>query len=280
MKIENKMNKELLREIQLVQLEIACEIKRVCEENKINFFLSDGTLIGAVRHHGFIPWDDDLDIGMLREDYNRFAEIAPAALNEAYVWQSWTNDEHYALPFGKVRKRNTLYLEEKTQHLQHNGFYVDIFPFDFAPDSEEERLQLLKKRMALSRCILIKENYKPWMENGRINWKKRIGYLWYQLVAIHYSKQTLIQEYEKGVAAAVPSKWVYEQFGDSHIHYYHVEWLNKTVEGDFENKDFPIPVGTDNFLREEYGDYMQLPPEEERENRHGIIKVEFNYPEN
>ena len=274
------MDKEFLRKVQMVQLEIACEIQRVCEENRVHFFLDAGTLIGAVRHQGFIPWDDDLDIGMLRKDYDRFAKIAPTALNKAYVWQSWTNDEHYALPFGKVRKRNTLYLEEKTQHLQHNGFYVDVFPFDYAPDSEEERSKLLKKRMNLSRCILIKENYKPWMKNGKVNLKKRIGYLWYQIVASRYSKNTLVQEYEKTVTMTAPSKWVYEQFGDNHIHYYRVEWLNKTIEKVFEDKKFPIPIGADDFLREEYGNYMQLPPEEERENRHGIIRVEFNYPEN
>mgnify|MGYP002677881867 FL=1 len=280
MRIENKMNKDLLRKVQLVQLEIACEIKRVCEENQISFFLDAGTLIGAVRHQGFIPWDDDLDIGMLRKDYNRFVEIAPKALNEEYVWQSWTNDEHYALPFGKVRKRNTLYLEEKTQHLQHNGFYVDVFPFDYAPVDEGERKKLLKKRMDLSRCILIKENYKPWVENGKINWKKKAGYLWYQVIASRYSKSALVQEYENAVAEVAPSEWVYEQFGDSHIHYYRLEWLKETAKKIFENSEFPIPIGTDKFLREEYGDYMQLPPEEERENRHGIVRVEFHYQEN
>lgn len=164
--------------------------------------------------------------------------------------------------------------------MRHNGFYVDVFPVDYAPVDEGERKKLLKKRMDLSRCILIKENYKPWVENGKVNWKKKAGYLWYQIIASRYSKSSLVQEYENAVAEVAPSEWVYEQFGDSHIHYYRLEWLKETAKKIFENSEFPIPIGTDKFLREEYGDYMQLPPEEERENRHGIVRVEFHYQEN
>lgn len=122
------MERELLRKVQLTQLEIAKEIRRVCEENDIPYFLTCGTLLGAVRHQGFIPWDDDMDVGMLRENYEKFCRIAPEKLKPEYCWQSWYTDPNYALPFGKVRKRGTLYLEAKSHRLEENGFYVDIFP--------------------------------------------------------------------------------------------------------------------------------------------------------
>ena len=182
------METQILRRVQLEQLEILKEIDRVCRENEIKYFLDSGTLIGAVRHEGFIPWDDDIDIGMLREDYEKFSKLAPKHLNKSYLWQSWKNDSSYALPFGKVRKRNTVYIEEKSGITKNCGFYVDVFPFDYAPRTKKERTKLVNKRVFWARCLLMKHGYKPWMVNGNINMKKRIGYLVYQFVSLFFSQ--------------------------------------------------------------------------------------------
>lgn len=104
------MERDVLRRVQLIELEIAKEVKRVCDENGIRYFLYRGTFLGAVRHKGFIPWDDDMDIGMLRSDYEKFCRIAPQKLDKAYCFQNWHTDQNYALPFGKVRKRNTVFV--------------------------------------------------------------------------------------------------------------------------------------------------------------------------
>ena len=112
------MERDVLRKVQLVQLEMMKEIDRVCRENHIRYFLYRGTFLGAVRHQGFIPWDDDMDIAMLREDYEAFCRIAPEKLNPKYCLQNWHTDPNYALPFGKIRKRNTLYTEAKSAVLQ------------------------------------------------------------------------------------------------------------------------------------------------------------------
>ena len=109
------MEQEILRKVQMTQLEIAKEIRRVCEENNIRYFLADGTFLGAVRHQGFIPWDDDMDLAMPRADYERFCRIAPEKLDPKYCLQTWYSDPNYALPFGKVVKRNTVYLEGRAQ---------------------------------------------------------------------------------------------------------------------------------------------------------------------
>lgn len=96
------MDKEVLRKAQMVQLEIAKEIKRICEENGIRYWLDGGTLIGAIRHNGFIPWDDDLDLGMLREDYEKFLVIAPLKLQKEYELLTWENNQKYPHAFAKV----------------------------------------------------------------------------------------------------------------------------------------------------------------------------------
>lgn len=151
------MKRELLRKVQIEQLELAKEIKRVCEILNIPYFLDAGTLLGAIRHEGFIPWDDDLDMGMLRSAYDKFLKEAPAVLGEEYFLQTWHSDLNYGLPFAKLRKNNTVYKEEAAQNSgAHCGFYVDIFPYDVYP--EDERKQQWQKRDMIYTDVLLWQN--------------------------------------------------------------------------------------------------------------------------
>lgn len=262
--------------MQLTQLEIAREIKRVCEENGIRFFLSDGTFLGAVRHGGFIPWDDDMDLGMLREDYEEFCRIAPSKLKPEFCLQTWYTEPNYGLPFGKVMLRNTVFLEgKKTRRLQENGFYVDIFPFDDVPDSPEQRAELAGRLLKLYRIKLMKSGYQPWMENDRILWKKRIGYLYYQIQALFAGQEELARAYDAQACAPEKGKTVCEQCAMAAPVYFDRAWCEDLAEYSFEGIPFPGPRAYDSFLTALYGDYMQLPPEEERENRHQIVQIDF-----
>lgn len=105
----------------------------MCEENDIPYFLTCGTLLGAVRHQGFIPWDDDMDVGMLRENYEKFCRIAPEKLKPEYCWQTWYTDPNYALPFGKVRQARHAVLGSQISPAGGNGFYVVFFPTTSCP---------------------------------------------------------------------------------------------------------------------------------------------------
>lgn len=269
------MDRTLLRKVQLTQLEIAKEIRRVCDENGIRYFLCCGTFLGAVRHQGFIPWDDDLDMGMLRKDYETFCAIAPEKLGERFCIQSWYTDPNYALPFAKVRLRNTLYLEAKGTLLQENGFYVDVFPFDFAPEEADAQQAHAAKLSSLFRRKLMKSHCKPWVDNDRILWKKRIGYLYYQLRAAFTSGEKLAMAYDQTATDLSESPVLCRQRGLSRLDCYNREWYEEFVLYPFEGELFWGPKDYDAVLSSQFGDYMTLPPEDKRENRHQIIKVDF-----
>lgn len=269
------MERELLRKVQLTQLEIAREIKRVCEENEIGYFLCCGTLLGAVRHQGFIPWDDDLDMGMLRADYEKFCRIAPEKLKPQFCLQSWYTEPGYALPFAKVRLRGTEYLEAKGTKLKENGFFVDIFPFDNAPEGDAAQAAHAKKLGSLFRMKLMKCGWKPWMENDKINWKKRLGYGLYQLKALPRSSEAISAQYDSLAASLSEGPILCRQRGLYRLECYDRTWYKGFTTIPFEGELFRVPESYDAVLRAQFGDYMVLPPEGERENRHQIVKVSF-----
>lgn len=270
------MEQEILKKVRQVQLEIAMEIRRVCEENDISCFLAHGTFLGAVRHGGFIPWDDDMDMGMMRSDYEKFCRIAPEKLKPEYCLQTWYTEPNYGLPFGKVMKRGTVYLEnKKTSRLRDNGIYVDIFPYDYAPEDPDEMRKLTANLLSIYRIKLMKSGYKPWLENDRIIWKKRIGYLYYQLRSLFVSQQTLARDYDTLAVAIHDSSVIWEKNGRTVPNCYERDWVEELADYSFEGEIFKGPKDYHNYLTSLYGDYMELPPEGERENRHQIIEVDF-----
>ena len=275
------MDRKALREIQLIQLEMAKEVKRICENNHIKYFLDAGTLIGAVRHEGFIPWDDDLDIGMLREEYEKFIVIAPSELREIYVLQTWS-DVGYALPFAKIRKKNTIYKEINSKDTVGDcGIFIDIFPFDMYPKQKRERLIQGMYMEFWKKVLLMKDGYTPWL--GTDNFVKRdikkLIYKFIHLITISIPKKEIIKQYKEVAMRYNEYKGLdtYNQASDGRYGNWLVskEWLSDTCELSFEGELFLCPCEYHQYLTKIYGDYMRLPPENEREDRHGIIEVRY-----
>ena len=122
----------MLNKLHSIQVEILDEIIRICDSNNLDYYLIGGTLLGAIRHKGFIPWDDDLDIAMPRDAYDKFISLCYSELSDDYILDSFKNNSGYWLPFIKIRKKNTIY-EEKAISAKRNipkGVWVDIFPLD------------------------------------------------------------------------------------------------------------------------------------------------------
>lgn len=266
------MERELLRKVQLEQLNIAKEIDRICKKNNIKYFLDSGSMLGAVRHKGFIPWDDDLDIGMLREDYEKFNAIAPNELGDDYCWQTWNNDNQYAVPFGKVRKKGTIYLEKRSPVLKENGIFVDILPYDFAPEDPIAWKKLWRKHNEIYQSLLVKSHYKPWIINGKTKLKTRIHFLYYKVLSFFKTRRQFIDDYERITESVNLSKCVYQQTGTKR---YDIRWFDSVIYVDFEDTQLPILSCYHDWLSEAYGDYMTPPPESEREDKHEIYIIEF-----
>ena len=163
------MNNKELRKVQLVQLDIAKEVDRICKKHNIKYFLVGGTLIGAVRHKGFIPWDDDLDIGMLRSDYDKFFEIAQKELYKKYEIVDWKIDPYYPHPMAKVVKKGTIYRESKRRDNGNHGIWIDIFPYDKVSTNEFERNFTYFELKIIRSLIRAKCNYQTWISQSGIN---------------------------------------------------------------------------------------------------------------
>lgn len=274
------MDNETLRKVQLAQLEIGKEIKRVCDENGIKYFLDSGTLLGAIRHKGFIPWDDDMDMGMLREDYERFIEIAPKELKPEYFLQTWKTDKSYPYAFAKIRKKGTVFIEAVSQKtIAHNEIFVDVFPYDIYPDDETVRTKLTKKIMLLKYSLWMKDGMTPWLRHKSVldRLLVKAKYVPHYFYALTHSRDAMIAEYEKLMPMhnAETSKYYVEQSGGTPFGKWIIptECFKDFIEVKFEDTMFLVPEKYDLYLKTVYGDYMQLPPVEKRGNWHQIVEV-------
>lgn len=257
---------EMVKEIQQYSLDILIDVKRVCEENDIKFYLSEGTLLGAVRHNGFIPWDDDVDIMMFREDYEKFVKIAPKALNSKYILQHHTTTKNYWSYQAKVRfKGKCKFMQSKAGHLTENiGPYIDVFPIDYLPKifSQEQYKQRRKQRKYRSMLFLKTKYSKPKTLRGY--YRKFLSYF------INY--QALVDKMNAGAQRWNSGK---HKYAINYGSYYNLQQQTIPVIAygepeyvDFEGQPMPIPAKWDFILTAIYGDYMALPPAKKRTPRH------------
>lgn len=271
------MDKITLRKVQLVQLDIAKEIAKVCEMNDVKYFLIGGTLLGAVRHGGFIPWDDDLDIGMLRCDYDKFLKIAPKKLSPEYRLINWKNDVNYPHPMGKVIKKGTIYKEKKREDLGEQGIWVDIFPYD----NIDNLLSLKQKSFRLKvlrGLIRTKNNYMTWVTQDGFLYKKYIKNIPFKIVSPFFNRNTLISKYEN-ISVKDNNKeteMVFENgVEDYKKWFFPKQYFENLKKVKFEDAYFWAPDNYHEYLCKAYGNYMKLPPVNERENRHLIEEIDL-----
>lgn len=251
-------------EVKKIQIEILDVVAAFCEENSINYWLESGTLIGAVRHKGYIPWDDDIDIGMLRKDYDRFADLFNKS-NDRYRFVDIDNTPDYYAAFGKIIDTNTV-LYEPDKNGNKLSVNIDLFVFDNAPDDDKELKKMYDKRDRLQMIALFSKHDNVLERDSFV---KRLSKKALHLVCLPFSQ-------EKCLKKMVSNSKKYSNENTSRIgNFFGVIRIasNKRIFKEFiyltfEGKEYKAPVGYDEWLTDLYGDYMQLPPVEKQVTHH------------
>lgn len=244
-----------------IQLEILKVVHYFCEEHDIKYYLTYGTLLGAIRHKGYIPWDDDIDICMVRDDYEKFMGIFNSEQNR-YKFVSYETDKNFLYTFGKVIDTNTKLIEDSK--INYNlGINIDIFPID----GIDNDIFLLKKQSLLRKFINIKT----------INYSRKRSFI-----------KNLILAFGKISLCIIPTRiFIEKMIKNSKLHSYEKsqqvccvvmgtesnkpfpkDYFNKRKLVEFENNYFYVPTEYDGYLRSMFGNYMKLPPKEQQVTHH------------
>lgn len=247
--------KKHLRDCQLKQCMILDAIDAVCRKHGIAYWLDAGTLLGAVRHGGFIPWDDDIDIAMRAEDVDRFVALAPADL-PAHLFVQTPDNEPTKEPLVKVRDLNSFFVEggDVFSEAYEKGVFVDIFPYVVYPQVSAKFIKKVTKKIARSRAILLKPHVYSLRACAEFFW---FGgqYIWncmlWTLVSIFFPPSG---------KSRTGYRVINNGCGNSHEQ--STVFPLSIVE--FEGKTYPAPHDIDTYLRDLFGDYMQVPPPEKR----------------
>ncbi|MDE6847160.1 MAG: LicD family protein [Lachnospiraceae bacterium] len=265
------LNEVELKKLQAVELEILLEIDRICKKNHIYYSLTGGTLLGAVRHGGFIPWDDDADVSMLRTEYQKFQKACKRDLNqEKFYFQDIENTEGYRWGYGKLRRRDSIFLRENQSEMPYEqGIFVDIFPRDGVPDGKMEQ------KIHSFLCFLVRKIM--WSAVGRrtanSKFQKCVYALFYKIpdktlrrIYCGLYKKSNLKKTELVRALTFPLP--------NHLKGYKRVWYQRYTKINFEGHEFQVEASYKEWLEQEFGDYMKLPAIEKRKI-HPVTEIKF-----
>ena len=265
------LNKKELRKLQLTELEILLEIDRICKKNKIHYSLTGGTLLGAVRHGGFIPWDDDADISMLRSEYKKFQKACKTDLDQSkFYFQDIESTDGYRWGYGKVRRKNSIFLRENQEHMPYEqGIFVDVFPRDGIPDGK------ISRNVHVFLCFTVRK--MMWSAIGKDNAENRFQ-RWIYSLLYKLSKNNMSKIYGQLERFSNRRKTKYVRALTfplpNHLRGYERDWYKKYTKIKFEGYEFQVEASYKKWLTQEFGDYMKLPPPEKRKN-HPVTQIAF-----
>ncbi|WP_026519141.1 LicD family protein [Butyrivibrio sp. FCS006] len=267
------MDQNTLDRIHEVQIEMLKAFHAYCKEHNIRYTIICGTLLGAIRHKGFIPWDDDIDVGVVREDYEKLLELLQKEPIEGCFLQEYSTDEHYYQPYAKLVKDGTVFIESYRKNCKaKSGLFIDIFPFD---SIKKPGLSGTKARRVIARIL----TFGIWSKEGchmeRKGNRKLLNAL--GTVVGLLPKKWLINMQRKLVMRQ-RDDWEYlaSMFSsnyDSDRLYFKKTDFDSLIEIGFENIVVNAPENWEQNLKRLYKNYMELPPENKRNSGHDVYKI-------
>lgn len=259
---------EKRKKIWAIELDIYLKFVEVCNKHHLKFWCDGGTLLGAVRHNGFIPWDDDLDVIMPRKDYNKLMEIGPMEFSNPYFLQNPYTDPGFGFSYAKLRNSNTSCISKWFAKGGFNqGIHIDIFPLDYVnlDEFEKEKAQIIE-------CIMKNSSYMRRNSVELLEGKRLENFLKYQT-------DNPVKEYDKMHRIASNPSYIGSEYVancvvttlKSSAQIWKASWFDKTIMHQFETIEIPMPYKIDERLKAQYGNYMEFPPVEQRGNWHPDI---------
>ena len=260
-----------LREAELELLDI---FVHVCDQLNVRYYMIGGSLLGAVRHKGFIPWDDDIDVGIMRDDYDIFIRSAQELLPENIFLQTFMTDPEYPSLFAKLRKSDTTFIETSVSKLNINhGVYLDIFPLDNYPLGKIGQINL----ELFSKVVFGKLGQVYYAENYIA--KKPVSQKFFEMISnVKYcSTQDALLSYESKLKKRSKTPLVRNYFGAwGKREIWQRSWFEPCVYLEFEKRKVSVPKDWNAMLTAVYGDYMTLPPKGERIFHHDTVIVDLD----
>lgn len=274
------MNMEELREYQLAQLELLDITDKICKTNNLTYYIIGGTLLGAVRHNGFIPWDADMDIAMPREDYEKFLQYWNENPDERYFYQHFSTEKNHLSPHAILKIKNTKVVMNgmiSKYKPKHEGIYMDVFPLDNPPKLPKQQEKQAQKIKKIERVIELKAGY----EYGSTSALRKIAKKLLQSILSPVSFTYLNRKMDNCMKKYSSPDGEYLVSMASHYSY-RKQLMPKEVYGNpirvsFENKLYNAPAKVDEYLTRIYKDYMKIPSDD---NLYSILdfiaKVDYN----
>lgn len=253
-----------LKKMQIIEVELLDEFVRICKKHNLKYYLMFGSLLGAVRHKGFIPWDEDMDVALFRADYNRFREVVLEELKEGYFFHDYITDKNNPSSIVRIRKDGTVFASDKALKLgmTHNGFWIDIFPIDNV-DCENSFIFKLQRILNKPLRRLIFHRALKDCTGLSYSWLRRILHsvscilplrIWQNIREIVFQlNKNDNSEYCVIFSATYPCNTLVPK-----------KVYGEPVKVEFEGKFYNAPQDWDLLLTQIYGDYMTPPPEEKR----------------
>ena len=263
-------NQIILNRLHSVLLEILFQIDTICRDHNISYFLDSGSALGAVRHGGFIPWDDDIDVGMLREDYDRFLAIAPRCLDERFFLLTREVDDSYKQYHAKLVREFSVFPEEGNDKLVHKGIFIDLFPFDRIPNSRiKAKFRFIAQMNVTSLLRIKRQSIQSKSLSGRI---MSLLLSFWSIESLERRRYRIWTGYNSQDTENVTC-YLYKMQNRRRFLFFPADSLYPVKEISFEGHSFMIMNDTHSYLTIMYGDYMELPPMEKREThlKEGIV---------